>query len=123
MSRFIPVVTLAIGLSTGVLADDPRSMRYVNLNAPGALEKLASSNPKHYGKIVGILDGIGHKSVSEVPSWIRTSFDAGDVSFSSFLLTSYPPLRDLSFRIDDTRYHARVTLAREGAIVYAPTSR
>lgn len=117
MRQIVAVFVLVLGLSTCVWADDPNPMQYVDLNAPGALERLEASDPKTYWKLTGILDGLSHRSFSEVPHWMGVNFDAKEVSYSLYVLTSYPPKRDLSFTVDNTRYFGRITLAPEGAQV------
>ena len=108
---------------THVIADDGRQPRYVNLNTPGALEKLRASNPKHYEMFARIFDRLNEHTYSDPSRWIAATFNAKEVYYSLYLLTSYPPLRDLSFTVDDTRYFARVTLAPGGAQVFSARSR
>jgi hypothetical protein len=56
------------------------------------------------------MEGIFQRSDTAVPRWIRTNFDAHDVSYAPILLTSDPAKKRLSFALDDTRYEAVVTL-------------
>lgn len=119
------VLALALAWATQVLANDSRPIvssapsAYVNLNAPGALEKLKQSNAKHYETFAKILHGLNERSFESVPRWIRTTFDARGVLYSPILLTSFPPQRDLSLTIDRTRYSARITLAPDGASIFS----
>ena len=87
----------------------PPAEKVVNLNAPGAMQALERSNPAHHKKIVAILEGVTEQKIKDVPKWLQTAFDARSVQYTSVLLVSDPPKRDLSFVLDDTRYRARVT--------------
>ena len=90
-----------------------RSPETINLNEPGALEALQRDNPAHYQTVRQILDNILKQPESQVPRWLQTTFNAKDVRYIRVLLTSYPPKRDLSFTLDDTRYKARLTLIND----------
>ena len=109
------LLIMAFVYAANALADDRRPIRHVNLNAPGALEKVKESNPRHYETFVQILDGLNERPPESVARWMQTSFQARNVYYSPILLTSYPPLRDLTFTLDNLRYYARVRLASEGA--------
>jgi hypothetical protein len=90
-----------------------RSPETINLNEPGALEALQRDNPAHYLTVHQILDNLLKQPESQVPRWLQTTFNAKDVRYIRVLLTSYPPKRDLSFTLDDTRYKARLTLIND----------
>jgi len=110
MSRLFGFVALA-GLWTAlVAADAPRLGPTVDLNAPGALERLQQSRPAHFEKVRKILEGVRQRPDTELPRWMHVSFDARDVDYRPVVLTSHPPRRRLSFALDDTRYEAVVTL-------------
>jgi hypothetical protein len=101
-----------------VSAQDRVPGRQVNLNAPGAMETLEATNPAHYLRIRQIVAGLSEREFDAVPRWIRTTFDAKDVSYSELLLVSLPPQRRLSFTLDDTHYGATVTLEWRRAQIY-----
>jgi hypothetical protein len=82
------------------------------------MDKLRTKNPAHYEKVQAIINGLGSRGHGEVPRWLRTNFDAKDVSYSDILLVTHPPQRDLSFVLEKTTYRARVTLEGSGAKVY-----
>lgn len=90
----------------------------INLNAAGAMEKLRTSNPKHYERIQQIVNGLGERQTDDVPRWIQTTFEAKDVSYSAILLVTHPPQRDLSFVLEGTMYRAVVTLDDKRAKIY-----
>jgi hypothetical protein len=90
----------------------------IDLNAPGALDALARSNPVHYERIRAILDGILQQPDGNVPRWIHANFDGRDVSYAPIVLTSHPPKRRLSFALDATRYETVIVLTNiRGEIV------
>ena len=91
-------------------AQNVRPPQYVDLNVPGAMEQIRAANPAHYEKIQGIVEGLGPNGGAA--QWIQTSFGARDVSYPGFLLTSYPPKKDIAFTLDSTRYYGRVTFGR-----------
>jgi hypothetical protein len=105
-------------LCSAVWAQDRVPGRQVNLNAPGAMETLEATNPAHYLRIQQIVAGLSERGYDAVPGWIRTTFDAKDVSYSELLLVSLPPQRRLSFTLDDTHYRATITLEWRRAQIY-----
>jgi hypothetical protein len=82
----------------------------VDLDAPGALDTLARTNPIHYDKVQRIVAGVKSKSDLEVNDWLRVGFNAKDVQYVPLLMVSYPPKRRLSFTLDDKSYKTVVTL-------------
>ncbi len=115
MSKLIAAAVLAMLWTAVAAAGDAAPGRTINLNKPGALEALQHSNPTHYEKVRKIMEGLFQQPDTAVPRWIRTNFDARDVSYAPILLTSDPPKRRLSFALDDTRYEAVVTLTNARA--------
>ena len=111
MQRLIIAIAL-IGLHPFASAQNVRPAQYVDLDAPGAMEQIRAANRVHYEKIQSIVEGLGQQPDGEAAQWIRTSFGAKQVSYSSFLLTSYPPQKDIAFTLDSTRYYGRVALRR-----------
>jgi hypothetical protein len=107
-------LTVALVLVTAALspamAQDPSS-RVIDLNAPGAMERLEQSNPRHHDKVTRILAGVLKHADRDVPRWLQASFAASDVSYAPILMTSAPPQRRLSFALDGTRYLAVLTLS------------
>jgi hypothetical protein len=122
MLRLIVAIVL-IALHPFASAQSVRPPQYVNLNAPGAMELIRTANPAHYEKIQGIVDGLAQQADGAAGQWIRTSFGAKQVSYSGFLLTSYPPQKDIAFTLDSTRYYGRVTLSRDRAEFFQTKSR
>jgi hypothetical protein len=92
----------------------------VDLNAPGALERLKSAKPGDYGKIARILAGITQHPELDVARWISATFHAGNVSYVPLWLTSLPPQRRLSFCLGSTGYDVVLTITGNGARI-SPT--
>lgn len=93
-------------LSVQALAGEIR----IDLDSPGALEKLARENPAHYVKVQRILSDAPRVPVTSVQDWMRVSFDARNVTAPFLIRTSLPAQADISFTLDDTRYSARIRL-------------
>jgi hypothetical protein len=93
----------------------------VDLNAPGVLGGLKSTQPADYAKIVGIITGLTQHPESDVARWISASFHARGVSYLPLWRTSLPPKRLLSFCLESTQYRVVLTIAPDGAHV-APES-
>ena len=102
----ILLLSLCIGQAPLALGQS----RIVDMDAAGALDALARDNPRHYKRVREILAEVQEQPDSEVPRWMQTRFDARDVVYAPLLLVTYPPKRHLSFRIDEVRYKAIVTL-------------
>ena len=114
MSKIISA-TIVILLWTSVVAADGIVPRYtINLNKPGALAELQSSNPRHFEKVIKLLEGLHKKADSTIPRWIKANSDARDVKYGPVLLTTDPPKKRLSFVFDDTRYVLTATLTKMG---------
>ena len=113
--------TLAIGLclaaSAVALAAPPKSSvsaafpKTVFLGGTADLDHLRVTNPRHYVRVERILARADQICSAGKPQLLALEFDAEDFAcFRSFVYTSYPPQRQLSFRIDQTRYIAMVFL-------------
>lgn len=92
----------------------------VDLNAPGVLETLKSTNPGDYGKITRIIAGLTQHPELDVARWISATFHAGNVSYLPLWLTSLPPQRRLSFCLGSTSYDVVLTITASGARI-SPT--
>jgi hypothetical protein len=100
--------------------------RYVDLDKPGAMAKLARENPTHYRAVSEIVQAALRQSEAAgnlaaqmaLVEWrrIQSTYKAEDVDFPPILLTTDPPKRELSFRLDDVRYRTILRLPRVQAI-------
>ena len=118
MLRLFIAIAIALLNSATTLAQTAPPIRYVDLNAPGAMDKVQASNPAHYKKIQSILDGLNKRSAADARHWIRTTYNAKEVAYFSHVLVTYPGQSSLSFILDGTRYSGRVTLERKRAEIY-----
>lgn len=83
--------------------------RHVDLDQPGALERVQRNNPAHYSAIQHILKEAPQLAPRALTGWIRTSYDPKAPPVL-LIKTSYPPRARLEFALDDTRYVTFVTL-------------
>jgi hypothetical protein len=91
----------------------------IDLNRPGALERLSRENPFHYAMIRRILAGIDAVPEHTVSRWMKSQFNATDITYSAVLMTSAPPRKQLTFTLETTRYSAVLTLTPDGARVFS----
>lgn len=119
MRRKLPVPTLAVVctaaltaslIRTAAAGDIPSQVvdRTVYLDAR-ALEELRATNPDHYARATRILAVANHLCRPHLPEATLVEFHMEDFSCRAMLLlTSLPPQREIGFRLDHTRYIARV---------------
>lgn len=106
MKRLMATALAAVTLAAhGFPATDP-----IDLDRPESFAKVEHDHPEHLGKIRKILSEAPNLKPAAIPGWIRTEFDASDVSHMFVEKTSYPPKARLSFKLDDVRYSATITL-------------
>lgn len=102
----------ASGIQTVAAGDIPAQVfdRTVYLDARG-LEELRTTNPDHYARAQRILAAANHLCRPRVPEVYLAQFGVRDLSCAPMLLlTSLPPKREIGFRLDHTRYIARVVV-------------
>ncbi len=87
----------------------------IDLNQPGALEKLQMERPEHFRAISEVLRVVERVPCgnTEVRS-LEARFDIRDMACNFVLMTSDPPKRRLSFALEGTSYVAVVTLKDTG---------
>lgn len=107
----LPAALLALGALSALGAPAPASTttRRIDLDQPGAIERVQRDNPAHYGVIRRILAEAPVMRPRAITGWIRTAYDAKarDVLL---VKTSHPPRARLEFALGDTRYVTFVTL-------------
>lgn len=81
----------------------------VDLDQPGAIERVRRDNSAHYRAIQHILGTAPDLQPRAITGWIRTSYDQKAPPVL-LIKTSYPPRARLEFALDDTRYVTFVTL-------------
>jgi hypothetical protein len=97
-----PLAPIAPALATPLVVD---------LDAPGALERLRSEQPARYEKVTALLRDAERLPEQQVEGWVRTRYDADAVRLGHLLLVSYPPKRRLSFSLEKVSYVATITVA------------
>lgn len=93
----------------------------VNLDRPGALERLKGENPAHYERASGILLAATEMpcQVDKFSKVMRAKFEAKDANCGVMLKTSDPAQRRLSFVLDDTPYVAVIRMKKAEKLVPA----
>lgn len=106
-----PPALVAPGASFTVLPDATKHV--VHLYTSADLDQLRQTNPRHYSRVQKILANASESLCK--PGGLRLQhaegLNAEDAKCAAGLeMTSNPPKRQLSFRLDDTTYIAVVTL-------------
>ena len=90
---------------------DPRPA--VHLDSAADLAQLRKTNPDHYARAVRLLRSANSLCKPGAPKLQNT--DGRDISCALMLFTSNPPKQALTFKLDNTRYVAIVTIAADPA--------
>jgi len=94
----------------------------VRLEGPSDLAQLRHSNFRHYQQALKIMDAANELCRPHAGEVEKT--DAKDVACSQVLLrTSNPAKREITFRLDNTRYVALVAITDDPPKLVAATSR
>lgn len=121
------ILRVSLMVLTATILPAHAAGRYVDLNKPGAMDQLKRENPAHYRAVSAIVQAAlrqeerpGDQAAVQaaVVEWWRIQFayKAQDVTYSPILLTSNPPKRELSFRLDEVRYRKLLTLPAVQAV-------
>ncbi len=122
------LVAIGVALACGSLAraDDstPAPVKapapVVYLSGVKALEDLRASNPSHYARAERIIAAADALCRPDPLDTYFARFEAKDISCAGMIFkTSNPPKREISFRLDDTRYVALVVV-QDSAPHYQP---
>jgi hypothetical protein len=84
--------------------------RTVYLGGVAAVEQLRMTNPRDYPRVQRILASADQLCKPGEPKALALKLDAQEVHCGAFIFTSDPPQRQISFRLDDTRYIAMIFL-------------
>jgi len=113
-SRYLMLIAL-IGIAS--ISAAYSSPAIIDLDNPGALDKLQAERPEHFQKVIGILQDEQRLPEKEVVGWLRTNYQTESAAFGPTLLVAYPPKRRLSFLLDAVRYHATVVVNVPQAVI------
>jgi hypothetical protein len=106
--RFITYVPALLVIGSLAIAG---GMPRVDLDRPGALDRLKLQQPRQYQAVIAVL--IASKRVPCAGNDIevlKTRFNVRDLECGMILSTSYPALRHVSFELDGAAYVATVAL-------------
>ncbi len=95
----------------------------VYLDNAAALDQLRVTNPRDYARVQRILASAAQLCRAGQPKLLALQSDAQDMHCGSMIFTSYPPQRQLTFRLGDTRYIAMVFLRVEARLTPAKLDR
>jgi hypothetical protein len=85
----------------------------VNLDRPGALERIARQDPALYKRLVGVIQAAEMQPCEHLPKVIEAQFKASVASCEGYnILTSFPPKIHMSFLVDGTLYVSNVQQPR-----------
>jgi hypothetical protein len=107
-------------LTGAAVAEGPRVMvKAVDLNAPGALEELHRADPTRFGDVVSILQRAESATEEEFERAVKAHSNGSAGYMHGYVRTTYPPQREFSFRLGETTYSGRTTLALRAALMGA----
>jgi hypothetical protein len=117
----LSVVVLSVGSAFAAPYTAVSPAAHVDLDRPGAMDRVQREHPEHYRRITEIL-----AVASEVPCHteqfgraIEAKYDVRDGGCGLLLMTSYPSKRLLSFTLGTTRYSTVVTMRERSELVPA----
>jgi hypothetical protein len=88
----------------------------VNLDAPGALDKLRASNPDHYDRVVAAINAAQLHPCETLPDMLKASIRAEGVRCrGAILMTSFPAKLHFAFTLDRVTYVSNVVQVNLGA--------
>lgn len=108
MRSILALLLPALLLSTAPVS---AATQAVDLDQPGAIERVRRDNPAHYRAIRHILATAPDLQPRSITGWIRTAYDP-EAPAVLLIKTSYPPRARLAFALGDTRYVGFVTLRK-----------
>ena len=109
------VVAVSVASAALVVAPPSRATGPIDLDVPANLEAVERDHPEHFRKIQQIVVEVQQQPTGRVADWMRARFDARDVLYADWVLTSFPPKKRLRFSLDKSSYVTTVTLRDWGA--------
>jgi hypothetical protein len=107
------VSAIAVNLLCACLAvagEDGAIRTPIHLDTPQDLAQLRATNLDHYARALRIIAAADRLCRPGVPQVQEAKLKARDVGCAQMLFASNPPMRRLSFTLDDTSYLALVTI-------------
>lgn len=100
----------------GQAIPNPSPVRTVYLDTPASLARLRAENPIRYALVQRILTSFDTICAPGPLTLRQTETAHGPGAYhceSMLLMTSYPPKRQVSFTLDNTRYVAQIVLTHD----------
>lgn len=95
-------------------ASDSVEIRFpVRLNTSEDLENLRATNPDHYARAQRVIAAANVLCPPGRPQLQGTELDSRNLLCGQVFLTSNPPKREITFKLDSTTYVARVTITAD----------
>ena len=110
---------LLAGFLAVASAETPPIQRTVYLDSV-VLEDIKTSNPEHYAQIQRVMASASQMcKPNAARGWALANTESASTCSTMVLKTSYPPKRQISFQIENTRYIANVIVRDAPALVKA----
>jgi hypothetical protein len=129
MIRKLAVLAAAVASSPAMASQHALSSVFATIKPPAAhrldsaraLERLAESNPGHYRRAVEVLRVVSRETCETALKLVPVQAQAADLRCNpGLLLTSYPAKREVTFRLDDSLYAARVIMVPAERLTRVP---
>ena len=85
----------------------------VRLNTPEDLANLRATNPDHYARAQRVIAAANVLCPPGRPQLQSTELHSGNLSCGQVFLTSNPPKREITFKLDSIKYVALVTITAD----------
>jgi len=101
------IALIALCASSGLAG----AQTLVDLDRPGVLDSIARDNPARYEKITAILGAAAVQPCETLPKLLHADHNVTDTRCSPYvLMASFPPKRQVAFKLDDISYVSNVAL-------------
>jgi hypothetical protein len=104
-----PAVMRPDGAVKPGVAVAPFGTREVDLDRPGALDRIEAQDPALYKRLIGVIKAAEMQPCEHLPKLIEAQFRATLSTCNAYsILTSFPPKIRMSFLVDGTLYVSNV---------------
>ena len=111
--RNLVVTALLCSASFAWASDSVEIHPSVRLDTPEDLANLRATNPAHYARAQRVLAAANVLCHPGQPQLQSTDLNSRDISCGHVFLTSNPPKREITFKLDSTTYVALVTVTAD----------
>jgi hypothetical protein len=111
--RNLILIVLLCSASFVWAADSVETHPPVRLDTPQDLANLRATNPDHYARAQRLIAAANLLCHPGRPQLQSTDLNSRDISCGHVFLTSNPPKREITFKLDSTTYVALVTITAD----------